>query len=172
MEAANDNRVQAWNGYCFAYRCMRAFRIVATAAIALGLAQAAALAQSPTHPPQPVPDTVPGDQTPNGGVQPAPPGGASGYQQNLTAHHLGFHHYNSDADEANDALLITEVKSAIAKSKLGEPYAITVDADHGLIILTGEVPDAGMAGRLERIASGCDGVKGVQSHLDWPAKAN
>jgi hypothetical protein len=151
---------------------MRASRTFAAAAIVLGLAQAPVLAQSPAHPPEPIPDTVPGDQTPNNGVQPPPPGGASGYEQNLTAHHLGYHHYDSAADEANDALLITEVKSAIAKSEFSQPYAITVDADHGIIILTGEVPDPGTAGRLERTASGCDGVKGVQSHLDWPAKAN
>ena len=151
---------------------MRVFNTVAATIVALGLAQAPALAQSPIQPPQPVPDTVPGDQTPNSGVQPPPPGGASMYQQNLTAHHVGNHHYDSAATQADDALLITEVKSAIAKSDLGQSYAITVDADHGMVILTGEVPNPGMAGQLEQIASQCDGVKGVQSHLDWPAKAN
>jgi BON domain len=152
-------------------RDMRAFKIVGTAVIVLGLARAAAIAQEPVQP-QPVPDTVPGDQTSNNGVQPPPPGGASMYQQNLSAHHVGNHHYDSPADEANDALLITEVKSAISKSDLAQPYAITVDADHGTVILTGEVPNPGMAGRLEQIASQCDGVKAVQSHLDWPSKAN
>jgi hypothetical protein len=151
---------------------MRVLNIVGVAVITLGLAQASALAQSPIQQPQPPSDTVPGDQTPNSGVQPPPAGGASMYQQNLAAHHAENHHYDSAATEANDALLITEVKSAIAKSDLGQPYAVTVDADHGIVMLTGEVPNPGMAGRLEQIASQCDGVKAVQSHLDWPAKAN
>jgi hypothetical protein len=151
---------------------MRVFNTVAAATLVLGLAHASSFAQSPIQPPQPVLDTVQGDQTPNSGVQPPPPGGASMYQQNMTAHHVGNHHYDSAATQADDALLITEVKSAIAKSDLGQPYAVTVDADHGIVILTGQVPNPGMAGQLEQIASRCDGVKGVQSHLDWPTKAN
>jgi hypothetical protein len=147
---------------------MRFLNTFAAATIALGLAQASALAQSPIQPPQPVPDTVPGDQTPNTGLQPPPPGGASMYQQDMSAHHVANHHYDSAATQAEDALLITEVKSAIAKADLGQPYAITVDADHGMVILTGQVPNQGLAGQLEQIASRCDGVKGVQSHLDWP----
>lgn len=151
---------------------MKVFDTVGATLVVFSLAHASAFAQSPTQPPQPVPDTVPGDQTPNTGVQPPPPGGASMYQQNLSAHHAENHHYESAATEADDALLITEVKSAIAKSDLGQPYAITVDADHGIVILTGEVPNPGMAGRLEQIASQCDGVKAVKSKLDWPSKAN
>jgi hypothetical protein len=87
------------------------------------------------------------------------------YEQKMTAHHAENHHYESPAIEANDALLITEVKTAIANSNLNQPYAVTVDADHGIVILTGEVPNPGMAGRLEQIASGCDGVKGCKAIL-------
>ena len=90
----------------------------------------------------------------------------------MTAHHAGFHHYDSAAVEAHDALLITEVKSALANANLKQPYAITVDADHGTVILTGEAPDRNVAGRIYQIAAQCDGVKSVESHLDWPSKAN
>ena len=151
---------------------MRILNRAAAAAIVLSLTQSPAMAQPPIQRPQPVPDTVPSDQSANGGLQEPPPGGASLYEQKMTAHHIGTHHYDSAATEANDALLITEVKSAIAKSDLHQPYALTVDADHGVVILSGEVPNPGMAGRLEQIASQCDGVKAVRSHLDWPAKAD
>lgn len=151
---------------------MRLTKILGTAALAIMLGEAGAFAQPAPQAPQPVPDTVPGDQTPNKGLQPPPPGGASLYEQKMTAHHVGNHHYNSPGSEANDALLITEVKSALANANLGQPYAITVDADHGTVILTGEVPNHASAGQIYQIASQCDGVKAVQSHLDWPSKAN
>jgi BON domain len=151
---------------------MRFRKLLGTAALTLLLAETAAFAQSVPQAPQPVPDNVPGDQTPNGGVQAPPPGGASLYKQKMTAHHVGNHKYDSPADQANDALLITEVKSALANADLGQPYAITVDADHGTVILTGEVPSHASAGQIYQIASQCDGVKAVQSHLDWPSKAN
>jgi hypothetical protein len=151
---------------------MRFTRFFGTLATGLLLIQPSAFGQSLPQRPQPVPDNVPGDQTPNGGLQPPSAGGASLYEQKMTAHHVGDHHYDSPADEANDALLITEVKSALANADLGQPYAITVDADHGTVILTGEVPNHESAGRMYQIAAQCDGVKAVQSHLDWPAKAN
>src|ERR1700677_1418823 len=151
---------------------MRLKKLIGTAALAMLLVETAAFAQTAPQAPQPVPDNVPGDQTPNSGPQPPQPGGASLYEQKMTAHHVGNHHYDSPADQANDALLITEVKSALANADLGQPYAITVDADHGTVILTGEVPSHASAGQIYQLASQCDGVKAVQSHLDWPTKAN
>jgi hypothetical protein len=151
---------------------MRFTRFAGTLTLGLLLVQSSAFGQSVPQPPQAVPDNVPGDQTPNGGLQPPSAGGSSLYEQKMTAHHVGNHHYDSPADEANDALLITEVKSALANADLGKPYAITVDADHGTVILTGEAADHDSAGRMYQIATQCDGVKAVQSHLDWPAKAN
>jgi hypothetical protein len=148
---------------------MRFLYVMVTLATGLLLLQQFAFAQSP---PQPVPDNVPGDQTPNGYLPPPPPAGASLYEQKMTAHHVGDHHYDSAADEANDALLITEVKSAVANARLEQPYAITVDADHGTVILTGEVTNHESASRIYQIASQCEGVKAIQSHLDWPAKTN
>jgi osmotically-inducible protein OsmY len=88
----------------------------------------------------------------------------------MTAHHVGDHHYDSPAGEANDALLITEVKSAVAQADLAKPYALTVDADHGTVILTGQVSNPDTAQQIYQIASQCDGVKAVQSHIDWPSK--
>lgn len=158
--------------FALQFQSMRFSKLIGTAALTTLLAQTPAFAQSAPQPPQPVPDTVPGDQTPNDGLQPPSAAGASLYEQKMTAHHVGNHHYNSPADEANDALLITEVKSALANADLGQSYAITVDADHGTVILTGEVANHDSAGRIYQIASQCDGVKSVQSHLDWPTKAN
>jgi hypothetical protein len=151
---------------------MRFARLGGTLAMGVLLAQSPVFGQSVPQPPLPIPDKVPGDQTPNGGLQPPSAGGASLYEQKMTAHHVGNHHYNSPADEANDALLITEVKSALANANLGQPYAVTVDADHGTVILTGEVQNHESADRIYDIAAQCDGVKAVQSQLDWPTKAN
>lgn len=151
---------------------MRLIKLIGPSTLAVLIAQTSAFAQSAPQPPQPVPDNVPGDLTPNGGLQPPSSGGASLYEQKMAAHHVGNHHYDSPADEANDALLITEVKSALANADLPQPYAITVDADHGTVILTGEAPNHESADRMYQIASQCDGVKAVQSHLDWPSKAN
>jgi osmotically-inducible protein OsmY len=79
----------------------------------------------------------------------------------------GHHHYQSPADRAQDALLITEVKSAIAADGISEDSPIAVDCDHGKIILSGVVksgPDARRAGDLAARASG---VVGVNNQLTW-----
>jgi len=90
--------------------------------------------------------------------------------EHMSAQHLGLHHYSSAADEAQDALLITEVKSSIATADIPDMYAVTVDADHGTVVLTGEVPDRDTALRLHDAAASCDGVRAVKDHLDWPSK--
>jgi hypothetical protein len=42
----------------------------------------------------------------------------------------GHHHYLSSAERANDALLITEVKSALSDDGVAHDVAIVVDCDH------------------------------------------
>src|SRR5271154_4239137 len=116
---------------------MRLSNVLAPAALALGLTAIPLFAQAQLQPPQPVLDSVPGDQTANTVPQTPPPGGGAEYDQQMTAHHVGNHHYDSAATEANDALLITEVKRALSHSDLSQPYALTVDADHGTVILAG-----------------------------------
>lgn len=90
--------------------------------------------------------------------------------EHMNAQHVGHHYYASPADQAQDALLITEVKSALANHGPGNFYAITVDADHGTVILTGEVPNRAAAARIKQLAAACDGVTGVRANLDWPNK--
>lgn len=52
---------------------------------------------------------------------------------------VGRHRYNSDAERARDALLITEVKSALAEDEISQDYPVEVDCDHGAVTLSGVV---------------------------------
>jgi len=52
---------------------------------------------------------------------------------------VGHHHYNSDAERAQDDLIITEVKSALAEDGISKGYPVEVDADHGTVTLNGVV---------------------------------
>jgi osmotically-inducible protein OsmY len=82
---------------------------------------------------------------------------------NLDAHH----HYQSQADRANDALLVTEVKSAIADDGVAEDSVIVVDCDHGTILLSGVMRSAEDAQRAAKIAASASGVVGVRNRLTW-----
>jgi len=77
------------------------------------------------------------------------------------------HHYNSPAERANDDLLITEVKSALAHDGVGDGYLIAVDCDHGKILLSGVVKSAQDAKHAGDIASAAEGVTGVNDQLTW-----
>ena len=81
----------------------------------------------------------------------------------LEAHH----HYQSAADRANDALLITEVKSALAEDGVAKDSAIVVDCDHGKILLSGVMRSARDAKRAGNIAAGAPGVVAVRNQLTW-----
>ena len=83
---------------------------------------------------------------------------------NLEAHH----HYQSAAERANDALLITKVKSALADDGVAEESAIVVDCDHGKILLSGVMKSAEDAKRAGNIAANTPGVVAVKNHLTWP----
>jgi osmotically-inducible protein OsmY len=79
----------------------------------------------------------------------------------------GHHHYQSPADRANDALLITEVKSALAEDGVAEDSPIVVDCDHGKILLSGVMKSAEDAKRAGNIAARAQGVVAVKNQLTW-----
>jgi len=81
----------------------------------------------------------------------------------LEAHH----HYQSAAERANDALLITEVKSALAEDGVAEDSPVVVDCDHGKILLTGIMKSAADAKRAGNIAASAPGVVAVTNQLTW-----
>jgi osmotically-inducible protein OsmY len=77
------------------------------------------------------------------------------------------HHYNSPAERANDALLITEVKSALADDGVADNYPVAVDCDHGKVLLSGVVKSAQDAKHAGDIAAAAQGVTGVKNQLTW-----
>ena len=79
----------------------------------------------------------------------------------------GHHHYQSVADRANDALLITEVKSALADDGVAEGSPIVVDCDHGKILLSEVMKSAKDAKRAGNIAASAPGVVTVKNQLTW-----
>jgi osmotically-inducible protein OsmY len=79
----------------------------------------------------------------------------------------GHHHYATQAERANDALLITEVKSALADDGVAEDSPIVVDCDHGKILLSGVMKSAEDAKRAGTIAANASGVVAVKNQLTW-----
>ena len=77
------------------------------------------------------------------------------------------HHYNSPAERANDAMLITEVKSALADDGVADDYVVAVDCDHGKVLLSGVVKSAEDAKHAGDIAAAAQGVTGVKNQLTW-----
>jgi osmotically-inducible protein OsmY len=77
------------------------------------------------------------------------------------------HHYNSPAERANDAMLITEVKSALADDGVADNYVVAVDCDHGKVLLSGVVKSAEDARHAGDIAAAAQGVTGVKNQLAW-----
>jgi|GEM_PF-601548 len=111
-----------------------------------------------------------GTQVPAGQVQAAE--GNSVESSSVNAEHdsanlEGHHHYLSSDERANDALLITEVKSALAEDGVGKDVAIVVDCDHGKILLSGVVKSAQAAKHAGDLAAAAQGVTGVKNQLTW-----
>jgi osmotically-inducible protein OsmY len=77
------------------------------------------------------------------------------------------HHYNSPAERAKDDLLITEVKSSLADRGISDQYPVEVDADHGMVQLSGVVASADKAREAESVAMNTKGVVGVKNKLTW-----
>jgi len=79
----------------------------------------------------------------------------------------GSHHYQNAAERAQDALLITEVKSELAKDGVADDQPVAVDCDHGKIRLSGVIGSAEDAHHAGSIAAGAPGVVAVQNQLTW-----
>jgi osmotically-inducible protein OsmY len=90
---------------------------------------------------------------------------ASVKSQEMSAHSEQDTTYATPADRANDALIITEVKTALANDGVTDGFPITVGADHGLVVLTGVLGSQDDIQHAISIARSADGVKGVQSRL-------
>ena len=78
---------------------------------------------------------------------------------------LSRHHYDSPADRANDALLTTEVTAALEENGLTGDHPIIVDADHGIVTLTGFAESREDIRRAGELAAHADGVRGVRNKL-------
>ncbi len=91
----------------------------------------------------------------------------SATRENDSVNVTAEHHYNSPAERANDDLLITEVKSALAKDGVADGYLVAVDCDHGKILLSGVVKSARDAKHAGDIAAAAPGVTGVTDQLKW-----
>lgn len=85
-----------------------------------------------------------------------------------SVHTSTVHYYQSEAQRANDALLITGVKKALADDGVTDNRAVVVDCDHGTISLSGVVSSFADAQRAARIAGDVDGVVAVRNELKWP----
>jgi len=83
------------------------------------------------------------------------------------AHSEASHRYSSEADRAKDALLITEVKTALANDGVTDGHAVVVDCDHGTVLLVGAIDSAADAQHAVEVASSVDGVVAVKNHLKW-----
>lgn len=78
---------------------------------------------------------------------------------------VGHHHYISDAARAQDDLLITEVKRALAEDGISQGYAVEVDADHGTVTLSGVVASADDVKAAGDDAADVRGVVAVKNRL-------
>jgi len=136
-----------------------------TFAVALG----SCLGISPAHAQDLKTDVVPG----NAASQNAPAAPASGTRTTHSsvsldkdsAASVGHHHYNSDAERAQDDLLITEVKSVLAENGISKDYPVEVDADHGTVTLSGVVKSADVVKAAAKDAAGVQGVVAVKNQL-------
>jgi CHASE2 domain-containing sensor protein len=78
---------------------------------------------------------------------------------------IGHHHYANPAERAQDDLLITEVKSALAEDGISNGYPIEVDADHGTVTLSGVVANRDDVTAAAADAADVNGVVAVKNHL-------
>jgi osmotically-inducible protein OsmY len=85
--------------------------------------------------------------------------------EQMSAHSEQDTTYNSPADRANDALLITEVKAVLAQDGVASGYPITVGASHGVVMLTGVLGSREDVAHAISLVRNAEGVKDVQSSL-------
>lgn len=113
---------------------------------------------------------VPGTEVVNGGsnAQSGPAQKSSHSTVNLdkdSASWVGHHHYNSDAERAQDDLIITEVKNALAEDGISKSYPVEVNADHGTVTLNGVVASREDVKAAAEDAAGVQGVVAVRNLL-------
>jgi osmotically-inducible protein OsmY len=87
--------------------------------------------------------------------------------ENDTVQTSATHHYNSPAERANDALIITEVKTSLADQGITDRYPVAVDCDHGTVQLTGVVASPDAARQATILAQNIQGVVDVKNQLTW-----
>jgi osmotically-inducible protein OsmY len=88
-------------------------------------------------------------------------------QEDEHAHSDTIHRYSSEAARANDAMLITAVKTALESDGVTRGHAVVVDCDHGTVTLAGAVASHADAQHAAQVASNVDGVTGVNNKLTW-----
>ena len=89
------------------------------------------------------------------------------HEENLSAQSVAKHHYASPAQRADDDLLIVKTKTTIADAGLADNYPMTIDADHGVVTLTGVLASRIDVQRAVSLVASIDGVRGVNNRLTW-----
>lgn len=70
----------------------------------------------------------------------------------------------------NDVTLARKVESEILGSPDVPKGAISVNAEHGVVVLRGQVKEPGLPDRLERMVRSVDGVRDVENLLHLPGQ--
>jgi hyperosmotically inducible periplasmic protein len=81
------------------------------------------------------------------------------------------HLYRATRDEAGDAAMTTQIKTALMSDKMTRTFGIHVKSNQGLITLTGEVDSPQTAARAQSIAAHVNGVQSVKNELTWHTSA-
>lgn len=74
------------------------------------------------------------------------------------------------SDSANDATLKERIESQLLRDQSIPKGAININAEQGIVVLRGEVPDAAMRATLEERAAGIRGVWYVENLLHLPGE--
>lgn len=84
-----------------------------------------------------------------------------------SVHSEGVHHYQDPAEEAEDAALITKIRTALATDGVANGHPVEVDCDHGVARLTGVVASAEDAKHAAQVAAAVPGIRGIDNKLTW-----
>ncbi len=82
------------------------------------------------------------------------------------------HLYRATRDEATDAALTTEIKTALLKDKATRTLGIHVKSNQGLVTLTGQVDSPQTAAEAQSIVAHVSGVQSVKNDLTWPTSTS
>jgi osmotically-inducible protein OsmY len=84
-----------------------------------------------------------------------------------SVHSEGVHHYQDPAEEAEDAALITKIKTALATDGVANGHPVEIDCDHAVARLSGVVASAEDAKHAAQVAAAVPGIRGVDNKLTW-----